>query len=182
LRHGDRRRVNLRKVLFIVVALAITAIILTPALGYTNQAEERMSYSAISGAKVDNSFKSGVPAHRLTPDMVMNKYSIQSKAVHSTRIPYTFKLGASRAYSFQLDVVENGVAQGMKTKKEPALLGSMINIENTSKSFEAVAEPVEIETNTTTMRDDEPPAEPNPEPKPEPNPKPNTPSRIILSI
>ncbi|MCX6674280.1 MAG: SpaA isopeptide-forming pilin-related protein [Methanothrix sp.] len=127
----------MRKVLAITVALMIAAIVLMPALGYTNQAVGDQSYSAKSGNQVEHSFKTlNVPAHNLTPDMVANKYSFKSAAVQSTRMPYSFQQGTATPYSLKLDGVENAVAQGMKTKKPVAMLGSM------NKVVETVAAPV----------------------------------------
>ena len=117
----------MRKILAITVALMIAAIVLMPALGYTNQAAGNQSYTAKSGDKVGYSFTTNVPAHNLTPDMVANKYSFKSAAVQSTRMPYSFQQGTATPYSVKLVGVENAVAQGMKTKKPVAKLGSMIN-------------------------------------------------------
>ncbi|MDQ1262719.1 MAG: hypothetical protein QG575_1900 [Euryarchaeota archaeon] len=118
----------MRKILAITVALMIAAIVLMPALGYTNQAAGNQSYTAKSGNPVEHSFKTiNVPAHNLTPDMVANKYSFKSAAVQSTRTPYSFQQGAAGAYSFKLVGVENAVAQGMKTEKPIAKLGSMMD-------------------------------------------------------
>jgi hypothetical protein len=116
----------MKKVLAITVALMIAAIVLTPALGYTNQAAGNQSYTAKSGPHGDYSFKSlGAPAHNLTPAMAANKYSFKAPAVQSNRAPYSFKQGSAMPYSIKLDGVDNAVAMGMKTKKGAALLGSM---------------------------------------------------------
>jgi hypothetical protein len=96
-------------------------------LGYTNQAAGNQSYSAKSGNPVEYSLKTiNVPAHNLTPDMVVNKYSFKSAGVASTRMAYSFQQGAVSPYSFKLIGVENAVAQGMKTVKPTAKLGSMM--------------------------------------------------------
>jgi hypothetical protein len=106
----------------------IAAIVLMPALGYTNQAAGNQSYTAKSGNPVEHSFKTiNVPAHNLTPDMVVNKYSFKSAGVQSTRMSYTFQQGAVAPYSFKLVGVENAVAQGMTTVKPTAKLGSMMD-------------------------------------------------------
>ncbi len=118
----------MRKILAITVALMIAAIVLMPALGYTNQVAGNQSYTAKSGNPVEHSFKSvNVPAHNLTPDMVVNKYSFKSAGVQSTRMAYTFQQGAVSPYSFKLAGVENAVAQGMNTVKPIAKLGSMMD-------------------------------------------------------
>jgi len=118
----------MKKVLAITVALMIAAIVIMPALGFTNQASGKLNYTAKSGDKIDYSFQTlKVPAHNLTPDMVVNKYSFKSAAVQSTRMPYSFQQGAVAPYSFKLVGVDNAVAQGMKTKKPVAKLGSMMD-------------------------------------------------------
>jgi hypothetical protein len=117
----------MRKILAITVALMIAAIVIMPALGYTNQAAGNQSISAKSGNPVEYSLKTiNVPAHNLTPDMVVNKYSFKSAGVASTRMAYSFQSGAVAPYSFKLIGVENAVAQGMKTVKPTAKLGSMV--------------------------------------------------------
>jgi hypothetical protein len=131
----------MKKVLAITVALMIAAIVLTPALGYTNQAAGNQSYTAKSGSLGEYSFKSlGVPAHNLTPAMVANKYSFKSAAVQSSKIPYSFKQGSAMPYSIKLDGVDNAVAMGMP-KKNAALLGSM-----NKKAPEAVTATPAVET------------------------------------
>jgi hypothetical protein len=129
----------MRKILAITVALMIAAIVLMPALGYTNQAAGNQSYSAKSGNQVEHSFKTlNVPAHNLTPDMMANKYSFKSASVQSTRMPYSFQSGTATPYSLKLVGVENAVAQGMQTMKPVTKLGSMNKVDE----IEPVAEPV----------------------------------------
>ncbi|MFA6371563.1 MAG: hypothetical protein WCW68_02960, partial [Methanothrix sp.] len=133
----------MRKILAITVALMIAAIVLMPALGYTNQAAGNQSYTAKSGDLVGYSFKTlNVPAHNLTPDMVVNKYSFKSAGVASTRMAYSFQLGTATPYSLKLIGVDNAVAEGMKTKKPVAKLGSMNKVEEEPSVVEPVATPV----------------------------------------
>jgi hypothetical protein len=116
----------MKKVLAITVALMIAAIVLTPALGYTNQAAGNQSYTAKSGSLGDYSFKSlGVPAHNLTPAMVANKHSFKAPAIQSNRVPYSFQQGSAMPYSIKLQGVDNAVAMGVQTQKSATLLGSM---------------------------------------------------------
>ena len=140
----------MRKILAITVALMIAAIVLMPALGYTNQAAGNQSYTAKSGNQVEHSFKTlNVPAHNLTPNMMANKYSFKSAAVQSTRMPYSFQTGAATPYSLKLVGVENAVAQGMQAVKPIAKLGSMNKVEEAALIAEPVAAPV-AETVATT--------------------------------
>ena len=131
----------MRKVLAITVALMIAAIVLMPALGYTNQAAGNQSYSAKSGEKVGYSFTTGAPAHNLTADTLANKYSFKSAAVQSTRMPYSFQTGTATPYSVKLVGVENAVAEGMKNIKPVAKLGSM----NKMEEAEPVVAPTTVE-------------------------------------
>ncbi|VVB72322.1 SdrD B-like domain protein [uncultured archaeon] len=129
----------MRKVLAITVALMIAAIIFSPALGYTNQSAGNQSYTAESGAKVNYSFSSGVPAHNVTSDMLVNKYTLKSSGVQSTKVPYSFKEGGRVSYSAKVIGVDNAVAEGEKIQKEAALLGS---VAKNAKAAEAAAAPV----------------------------------------
>ncbi|MDD4652019.1 MAG: carboxypeptidase-like regulatory domain-containing protein [Methanothrix sp.] len=116
----------MRKILAITVALMIAAIVVMPALGYTNQAAGNQSYSAKSGSPAGYSLKTiNAPAHNLTPDMVVNKYSFKSAGVASTRVAYSFQKGANAPYSFKLIGVENAVAEGTAVKPT-AKLGNMV--------------------------------------------------------
>ncbi len=138
----------MRKILAITVALMIAAIVLMPALGYTNQAAGNQSYTAKSGNQVEHSFKTlNVPAHNLTPDMMANKYSFKSAAVQSTRMPYSFQSGAATPYSVKL---VNAGSQGMK----PVLkLGSINKVKVAAPVVEPVAtsvvEPIATPVNET---------------------------------
>ena len=119
----------MKKFLAITVALMIAAIVLMPALGYTNQAAGNQGYTAITGDKVASNFTTGVPAHNLTPMMIQAiKSSFKSAAVQSTRMTYSFKTGTATP-SFKQPAVENAAMLGMKTKKPVANLGSVNKIE-----------------------------------------------------
>ncbi len=146
----------MRKILAITVALMIAAIVVMPALGYTNQAAGNQSYSVKSGNPVGYSLETiNVPAHNLTPDMVANKYSFKSAGVKSTRVAYSFQKGTTARYSFNLVGVDNAVAEGMKTVKATAKLGSMTDSINDASAsapageIEAASAPA-AETATTT--------------------------------
>jgi len=128
----------MRKIMAITVALMIAAIILMPALGYTNQAAGNQSYTAKSGDRVGYSVTTNVPAHNLTPDMMANKYSFKSAGIQSTRMPYSFNQGTATPYSVKLEGVKNAAPLGMKIKPA-AKLGSMMD------AAEPVAAPV-VET------------------------------------
>ena len=107
----------MRKVLAITAALMMSAMVLMPALGYTNQAAGNQSYTAKSGDKVEHSFTTKVPAHNLTPEVQASKYSFKSAAVQSTRMTYSFKQGTATPYSFKQPAVENAAMLGMTGQK-----------------------------------------------------------------
>jgi cell division septation protein DedD len=115
----------MRKVLAITVALMMAAIVLMPALGYTDQSAGNQSYTATSAGRVNYSFSTGVPAHNLTENMVINKFSVHTPSVQSTRVAYSFKQGTVMPYSFNLVGVNNALKEGYQTKKAPAVLGSV---------------------------------------------------------
>jgi len=115
----------MRKVLAITAALMMLAVVIMPALGYTNQAAGNQTYSIKAGDKLQNySLVAMNPAHSLTPDMIVNKFSFKSAGIQSTRMPYSFKAGAVPAYSVKLAGVDGATALGAGAKG-PALLGSM---------------------------------------------------------
>jgi hypothetical protein len=115
----------MKKVLAITVALMMAAIVLMPALGYTDQSAGNQSYTATSAGRVNYSFSTGVPAHNLTENMVVNKFSVHTPSVQSTRVAYSFKQGTVMPYSFNLVGVNNALKEGYQTKKATALLGSV---------------------------------------------------------
>ncbi len=115
----------MRKVLAITVALMMAAIVLMPALGYTDQSAGNQSYTATSAGRVNYSLSTGVPAHNLTENMVINKFSVHTPSVQSTRVAYSFKQGTVMPYSFNLVGVNNALKEGYQTKKAPAVLGSV---------------------------------------------------------
>jgi uncharacterized protein (DUF2141 family) len=115
----------MKKVLAITVALIMAAIVLMPALGYTDQSAGNQSYTATSAGRVNYSFSTGVPAHNLTENMVVNKFSVHTPSVQSTRVAYSFKQGTVMPYSFNLVGVNNALKEGYQTQKAPAVLGSL---------------------------------------------------------
>jgi hypothetical protein len=115
----------MKKVLAITVALMMAAIVLMPALGYTDQSAGNQSYTATSAGRVNYSFSTGVPAHNLTENMVVNKFSVHTPSVQSTRVAYSFKQGTVMPYSFNLVGVNNAQKEGSQSKKAPVVLGSV---------------------------------------------------------
>ncbi len=127
----------MRKVLAITVALMIAAMVLTPALGYTDQSAGNQSYTVTSGGRVPYSISSGVPAHNLTQEMVASKYSIKAPAVQGSRVPYSFQQGMAVPYSMKLVGVSNALPEGYQTTKAASALG-------TAAKAEAVTEQIGV--------------------------------------
>jgi len=116
----------MRKVLAIAAALMIAVAVIMPALGYTNQAAGNQTYSISAGDKLQNySLVAMTPAHSLTPDMIMNKFSFQSAGIKSTRMPYSFKASAAPVYSIKIVGTDSATALGAAASKQAALLGSL---------------------------------------------------------
>jgi len=141
----------MKKVLAITVALIMAAVVLMPALGYTDQSAGNQSYTATSAGRVNYSFSTGVPAHNLTENMVINKFSVHTPSVQSTRVAYSFKQGTVMPYSFNLVGVNNALKEGYQTKKAPAVLGSIAKTVETTGVPATAAAPVAAapETNVT---------------------------------
>jgi hypothetical protein len=140
---------NMRKVLAITAALMIALAVIMPALGYTNQAAGNQTYSIEAGDKLQNySLVAMTPAHSLTPEMIVNKFSFQSAGVKSTRMPYSFSSGAAPTYSVKAMSTDSVTALGAAATKQSAMLGSL-NKQETAEPVAAeapaVAEPVAAE-------------------------------------
>ncbi len=128
----------MKKVLAITVALMIAAIVITPALGYTDQIAGNQSYTVTSSGRVPYSISTGVPAQNLTQETVTNTYSISTPSVQSTRVPYTLQQGVVMPYSFSLVGVTNPEREGYQTEKQPAVLGKIAGTETTVPTTEAM--------------------------------------------
>ncbi len=138
----------MKKVLAITVALMMAAIILMPAMGFTIQAAGNQSYTAKSGERIDHSFTTKAPAHNMTPEITVSKYSFKSPAIQSTRMTYTLKTGTATP-SFKQPAVENTIVQGMKTKKPVAKLGSVNKMEDATPLVMPLAESADTTVDTT---------------------------------
>jgi len=138
---------NMRKVLAITAALMIAVAVIMPALGYTNQAAGNQTYSITAGDKLQNySLVTMTPAHSLTAQMIVNKFSFQSAGIKSTRMPYSFSAGAAPKYSVKAMSVDSVTALGAAADKQAAMLGSLNKQETAMpevvEEAPAVVEPV----------------------------------------
>jgi hypothetical protein len=130
---------EMRKAVIILFILTIGFSISIPAIGFTFTSEVHQPYSIKSGSQANYSFGTGIPAHKLRPEMVMmNKYPSKALTGQTSRIFYSFKTGAVPPYSIKLLGATNAIPLGMKAKKEAALLGSI------NKQQEATAEAIPV--------------------------------------
>ena len=135
----------MRKVLAITAALMIAVAVIMPALGYTNQAAGNQTYSITAGDKLQNySLVTMTPAHSLTPQMIVNKFSFQSAGIKSTRMPYSFSAGAAPTYSVKAMGADSVTALGAAADKQAAMLGSL-NKQETAMPVVAEEAPVVVE-------------------------------------
>ena len=135
----------MRKVLAITAALMIAVAVIMPALGYTNQAAGNQTYSITAGDKLQNySLVTMTPAHSLTPQMIVNKFSFQSAGIKSTRMPYSFSAGAAPTYSVKAMGADSVTALGAAADKQAAMLGSL-NKQETAMPVVAEEAPVIVE-------------------------------------
>ena len=135
----------MRKVLAITAALMIAVAVIMPALGYTNQAAGNQTYSITAGDKLQNySLVTKTPAHSLTPQMIVNKFSFQSAGIKSTRMPYSFSAGAAPTYSVKAMGADSVTALGAAADKQAAMLGSL-NKQETAMPVVAEEAPVVVE-------------------------------------
>jgi len=112
----------MRKVLAIIAAFMLAAIVLSPATGYTISSGANESYS-IQSTPVNYSISMGAPAHNITPGMIPGEVSPAS-AVTVTQVPYSFKIGAAAPYSVTLGSGVSATPEGMQTTPPTELLGS----------------------------------------------------------
>ena len=107
----------MRKVLAIIAAITLAAVVMLPATGYTISSGSNQSYS-IQTTPVNYSISMGQPAHNITPGSIPGAVSPTS-AVTVTRVPYSIKLGAAVPYSVKL-------VPGTSAAPQTALLGSQV--------------------------------------------------------
>jgi hypothetical protein len=115
----------MRKVLAIMAALMLSAVILSPAMGYTFQSVGNQSYS-ISSSMVNYSIRSGTPAQDIMPGMIPSE-TPAAAAVTTTKVPYSMKAGTAVPYSLRLESSANFVTEGEMAPPQVAALGSLAN-------------------------------------------------------
>jgi len=89
----------MRKVLAVITALMLAAIVFVPAMGYTISPQGKTNYS-INSEKVNYTIGSGTPAH----EMVYNEAQAEHKptySITSTAMPYSIKMGTASKYSMK---------------------------------------------------------------------------------
>ncbi|MFB3765859.1 MAG: SdrD B-like domain-containing protein [Methanotrichaceae archaeon] len=113
----------MRKVLAIIAAVMLAAVVLLPATGYTISSGANQSYS-IKTTPASYSIGMGAPAHNITPGMIPSEVSPTS-AVTVTQVPYSIKLGAAAPYSVKLASGPSVTPEGMQAAPGTVALGSL---------------------------------------------------------
>lgn len=113
----------MKKVLAIIAAIMLAAIVLLPATAYTISSGANQSYS-LQSTPVNYSIRAGAPASNITPGSIPGAVSPAS-AVTVTQVPYSFKIGAAAPYSVKLASGVNVTPEGILTKPQTELLGSL---------------------------------------------------------
>jgi len=113
----------MRKVLAIIAAIMLAAIVLLPATAYTISSGANQSYS-IQSTPVNYSIRVGMPASNITPGTIPGEVSPAS-AVTVTQVPYSFKIGTAAPYSVKLESGVNATPEGIQTAPQTELLGSL---------------------------------------------------------
>lgn len=89
----------MRKVLAVITALMLAAIVFVPAMGYTISPEARTNYT-INSERVNYTIGSGTPAHETVYNEEMAEH-YPTYSISSTPMPYSIKLGATTKYSIK---------------------------------------------------------------------------------
>ena len=89
----------MRKVLVVITALMLAAIVFVPAMGYTISPQGKTNYT-INSEKVNYTIGSGTPAH----EMVYTEENAALKptySITSTAVPYSIQMGTASKYSIK---------------------------------------------------------------------------------
>ena len=89
----------MRKVLAVITALVLAAIVLAPAMGYSISPQGRTNYT-INSERVNYTIGSGTPAHEMVYKEEMAEH-YPTYSISSTPMPYSIKLGATAKYSIK---------------------------------------------------------------------------------
>ncbi len=89
----------MRKVLAVITALVLAAIVFAPAMGYTVSSQGRTNYT-FNSASVNYTIGSGMPAHEMVYQEEMAEH-YPTYSISSMPMPYSFKLGATTPYSIK---------------------------------------------------------------------------------
>ena len=89
----------MRKVLAVITALVLAAIVFAPAMGYTISSQGRTNYT-INSERVNYTIGSGMPGHETVYNEEMAEH-FPTYSISSTPMPYSIKLGATAKYSIK---------------------------------------------------------------------------------
>jgi len=97
----------MRKVLAVITALVLAAIVFAPAMGYTISEKGRTNYT-INSERVNYTIGSGTPAHETVYSEEMAEH-YPTYSISSTPTPYSIKLGAATNYSIKPEITATKV-------------------------------------------------------------------------
>jgi len=149
----------MRKVLAIIAAIMLAAIVLLPATAYTISSGANQTYS-IQSTPVNYSIRVGAPAFNITPGSILGTVSPAS-AVTVTQVPYSFKIGAAVPYSVKLESGVNVTPEGIQTAPKTELLGSLAK---NATSSAPVTQPAPATPTPSTQNVSAPAPQPAPAP------------------
>jgi hypothetical protein len=93
----------MRKVLAVITALMLAAIVFVPAMGYTIGPQGKTNYTINSAERVNYTIGSGIPAHEMVYSEEVAEHN-PTYSITSTPMPYSFKLGAMAKYSINTGI------------------------------------------------------------------------------
>lgn len=130
----------MRKVLAVITAILLAAIVFAPAMGYTIAPGAKPAFSGQS-EKVNYTTGSGTPAHEMVYNEEMAEY-LPIYSIGSTALPYSFKLGATAGYSFKTGTDETvNALSSEKTGTVVALGNGLVSPAETENATEQAAQP-----------------------------------------
>jgi hypothetical protein len=139
----------MRKVLAVITALMLAAIVFAPAMGYTISDQGKTNYS-INSQRVNYTIGSGTPAHEMVySEEVAEHYPTYS--ISSTPMPYSIKMGAEPKYSDKLmtNATKMETLGGYKSTvlgtSERVGSGLILTKEPENKTEQAIGHPAPVE-------------------------------------
>jgi hypothetical protein len=136
------------RVLAIIAALVLIAIVFSPAMGYTIQIGAKSAFSIYPGAKVNFTIGNGTPAHEMAYQKEMAEH-YQIYSIKSTARPYSLQLGGKANYSIKAET--NATRIVVLGRRKPAIIGTFgmigkglaVSIEPENATGQAIGSPTQ---------------------------------------